>query len=52
MAASEEHGDFVKHFLSKNENTICDLSDIFRNDIQNRDALVYVALNAFVRKKE
>ena len=52
MAALEELEDFVKHFFSKTEDTICDLSDIFRNDIQNREASVYVALNAFVRKKE
>ena len=30
MAALEEHEDFVKHFLPKNENTIWDLSDVLQ----------------------
>ena len=30
MAALEENEDFFKHFLLKNENTICDLSNILQ----------------------
>ena len=57
MAALEEDEDFVKHFLLKNENTICELSDILQERYPEQKgfsvrSIFYSFKNAFVRKKE
>ena len=51
MAALEEHEDFVKHFLSKNQNTICDLSDILQERCPDHRGFSVRSIKRFCEEK-
>jgi hypothetical protein len=52
MAALHEHEEFVKHFLSKKENTICDLSDIHQERYPEQRGFSARSIKRFCEEKE
>ena len=57
MAALQEHEQFVQNFLSKKENTICDLSDIVQEKYPEERGFSARAIKRFcqergIRKRE
>ena len=51
MAALHEHKEFVKHFLSKKENTICDLSDIHQERYPEQRGFSARSIKRFCEEK-